>query len=677
MATFLPAQAAIGGVFIGAACGLYMLLQSRIAGNSGQLKALVNGSAEPAQIGFICGLLAGGHLMGKLMPHLFEAAPVPSPYLALVGLSVGLGTALANGCTSGHGLCGLSRLSLRSLAAVPTFMGAAIVTATSMTTTTFGGLAPFAATPDAVYILSLKLAAALAASLPPYFLAPASVKPAYAGLYVGSCFAFGLSIGGMVKPSVIIGALSPGKVDLTLWALFCTALAVTFALYRLAAHTFGIKQSSVYGQRQAMPDLKLIVGSALFGIGWGAGGVCPGPFVVGLGAAPLEPGSLLFAGSLALGMRVASPLWNLLVPTLPAAARRVSTAAEVSAALARPDAVVVDLRKPGVSEATGAARTFDAIIGALSAPWDAATASMPVEALPADKTAPLVLHCRSGSRAKAAAAFLAERGYTDLTNAGGPAGPAEQWAQLRSARGGHMHGLRGFMQLFDGAAPAGGGSSTWTYLLWEEATKEALLIDPVLEQAERDLAAAARLGLTLVGAVNTHCHADHVTSTGALKRRLPGFISYMSVASGAAADVRLSPGESVEWAGGSRRLEVRATPGHTNGCISLYDAKVGAVFTGDALLIGGCGRTDFQEGDAATLFDSVHARLFTLPPTTLVLPAHDYKGRCFSTVAAEKAANPRLTKTKAGFVELMANLKLAHPKKLDVAVPANLKCGGP
>ena len=317
MAAFLPAQAAIGGVFIGAACGVYILLQSRIAGNSGQLKALVNGPREPAQVGFVCGLLAGGHLMGKLMPHLFEAAPVPSPYLALAGLSVGLGTALANGCTSGHGLCGLSRLSLRSLVAVPTFMVAAMATATSTTTITFGGLAPFAATPDAVYILSLKLAAALVAALPPYFLlAPASVKPAYAGLYVGSCFAFGLSIGGMVKPSVVIAALSPGKVDLTLWALFFTALAVTFALYRLAAHSFGIKQSSVYGQQQAMPDLKLIVGVGPLGIGWGAG-VCRAirrrpP------AAPL--GLLLFAGSLALGMRVVSALDRLL-PTLPAAAR--------------------------------------------------------------------------------------------------------------------------------------------------------------------------------------------------------------------------------------------------------------------------------------------------------------------------------------------------------------------
>ena len=675
MSSFVPLQAAIGGVFIGVACGAYMLLQSRVAGNSGAVKAVVNGPREPTKLGFVCGLVAGGAAIARLIPHLFEATPAPSLPLAAAGLCVGVGTAWANGCTSGHGLCGLSRFSLRSLAAVPTFMAAAMATATLTTTATFGGLAPIAPLPHDVSGISLKLAAALAVALPPYFLLTPAVKPAYAGLWVGSCFAFGLSIGGMVRPSVIIGALSPGKVDFTLWVLFMTALAVTFALYRVAARAFSIKESSLYGTAQPMADAKLVAGSVLFGIGWGTAGSCPGPLVVVVGAAPLAPGTLLYTAALALGMRVAAPLWRLMAA--PPATQRVSSAAKVASALARADAVVVDLRVLEVSEATGATASFDAIVGAVSAPWDKAKASMPLGALPADKTAPLVLYCRSGNRATAAARFLFEKGFTNLTNAGGPAGPAEQWALLCTSRGVHSHDLKkGLLQLFDGPAPKGGGSSTFTYLLWDAPTKEALLIDPVLEQVDRDLAEAARLGVNLVGAINTHCHADHITSTGVLKKRLGGgFRSHISKASGAAADVKLSPGEAFTWAGGTRCLKVLATPGHTNGCISLHDAELGAVFTGDALLIGGCGRTDFQEGSAAQLYDSVHQQLFTLPASTMVLPAHDYKGRCFSTVAAERAGNPRLTKSRHEFVELMANLNLPYPKKIDASLPANLKCG--
>ena len=128
MSSFVPLQAAIGGVFIGVACGAYMLLQSRVAGNSGAVKAVVNGPREPTKLGFVCGLVAGGAAIARLMPHLFEATPAPSLPLAAAGLCVGVGTAWANGCTSGHGLCGLSRFSLRSLAAVPTFMAAAMAT---------------------------------------------------------------------------------------------------------------------------------------------------------------------------------------------------------------------------------------------------------------------------------------------------------------------------------------------------------------------------------------------------------------------------------------------------------------------------------------------------------------------------------------------------------------------
>jgi len=223
--------------------------------------------------------------------------------------------------------------------------------------------------------------------------------------------------------------------------------------------------------------------------------------------------------------------------------------------------------------------------------------------------------------------------------------------------------------------PAGSGSSTLTYLLFDEASKEAILIDPVREQVERDLAEIDKLGGRLVLALNTHCHADHITGTGALKQRVPGLRSAIAATAGAAADSLLKDGDVITWAVGGRSLRVLATPGHTEGCVSYLDEAVKAVFTGDTLLIGGCGRTDFQGGSAATLYKSVHQQLFSLPLETLVLPAHDYKGLRASTIGAEKRSNPRLTKSKEGFVELMAGLGLPYPAKIDLAVPANKLCG--
>jgi len=196
----------------------------------------------------------------------------------------------------------------------------------------------------------------------------------------------------------------------------------------------------------------------------------------------------------------------------------------------------------------------------------------------------------------------------------------------------------------------------------------------VLEQVERDLAAIQQAGCTLVLALNTHAHADHITGSGLLKAKLGNdkipVRSAISRASGASADILLEDGEEVTWANGKRRLRVIATPGHTAGCVCYYDPTMQVVFTGDVLLIGGCGRTDFQGGSSETLYESVHTRLFTMPDTTLVYPAHDYKGRRYSTIGAEKATNPRLTKTKSDFVELMAGLNLPYPKKIDAPVPA-------
>lgn len=224
-----------------------------------------------------------------------------------------------------------------------------------------------------------------------------------------------------------------------------------------------------------------------------------------------------------------------------------------------------------------------------------------------------------------------------------------------------------FRQLFDET------SWTYTYLLGDINSKEAILIDPVLEQAKRDAQLIQDLGFTLTYAFNTHMHADHITGTGYLKQLLPGTISVISASSGAKADKYLKDNETVKFG----RFEVKAmcTPGHTNGCITYVVDEQGIAFTGDTLLIRGCGRTDFQEGDSRTLYKSVHERIFTLPDNYRLFPAHDYKGNMETTVAEEKKYNPRLTKDVDTFVEIMENLNLPYPTKIDVSVPANRECG--
>lgn len=226
-----------------------------------------------------------------------------------------------------------------------------------------------------------------------------------------------------------------------------------------------------------------------------------------------------------------------------------------------------------------------------------------------------------------------------------------------------------FRQLFDPE------SSTYTYLLADEETREAVLIDPVLENLERDLSLLRELALRLVYSLETHVHADHVTASGHLRERLNSR-SVVSAAGGAAcADVKVQHGDVLRF--GRCGLEVRSTPGHTDGCVTYVTLDHGLAFTGDALLIRGCGRTDFQQGDPGRLYDSVHHQILTLPEGTLLYPGHDYKGRTVTTVAEERDHNPRLGggRTKEEFVGIMRELNLAYPKKIDVAVPANLQCG--
>ncbi|XP_043202839.1 persulfide dioxygenase ETHE1, mitochondrial-like [Amphibalanus amphitrite] len=224
-----------------------------------------------------------------------------------------------------------------------------------------------------------------------------------------------------------------------------------------------------------------------------------------------------------------------------------------------------------------------------------------------------------------------------------------------------------FRQLFDG------DTYTYTYLVGDRSTGEAALIDPVIDQVTRDLQVVSDLGLTLKYAVNTHMHADHVTGSGLLKQHVPSCRSVIAAASGARADVRLSAGDIVTV--GGLQLETRATPGHTNGCVSYVLHAAGLVFTGDAVLIRGCGRTDFQEGDSGTLYDSVHREIFSLPDHFTVLPAHDYRGFTSSSVAEEKTLNPRLTLSREQFIKFMEDLKLDYPKYIDEALPANRACG--
>ena len=224
-----------------------------------------------------------------------------------------------------------------------------------------------------------------------------------------------------------------------------------------------------------------------------------------------------------------------------------------------------------------------------------------------------------------------------------------------------------FRQLFEPL------SSTYSYLLGCEDTGQAVLIDPVIVSMDRDLAEINRLGLTLAYSVDTHIHADHITAALALKHKVSSQIAAPAFDCLPCADVGIE--DNVPFRLGSIVLLPLHTPGHTAGHFSyLVDDKL---LTGDALLIEGCGRTDFQNGDADALYASVTEKLFVLPDETLVYPAHDYLGRRVSSIAQEKQRNPRLgqQRTLVQFRHLMANLNLPYPKFIDYAVPGNLQCG--
>jgi sulfur dioxygenase len=225
-----------------------------------------------------------------------------------------------------------------------------------------------------------------------------------------------------------------------------------------------------------------------------------------------------------------------------------------------------------------------------------------------------------------------------------------------------------FKQLYDET------SSTLTYLIVDDETKEAILIDPVISHLEEYIAMLEANDYTLKYALETHVHADHITASGLLRERLQTETAVSERCGASTADIQLNDGDILVL--GNQKINVLATPGHTAGSLSfLWSYRL---FSGDALLINGCGRTDFQGGDAVTLYNSIQNKIFSLPDETLIYPGHDYNGRRVSSVAQEKLSNSRLAgKSLQEFVQIMNNLNLPKPTLIDIAVPANRMCGVP
>ncbi len=246
--------------------------------------------------------------------------------------------------------------------------------------------------------------------------------------------------------------------------------------------------------------------------------------------------------------------------------------------------------------------------------------------------------------------------------------PATPLLSLRAAAGG---GALLFRQLFDA------DTGTFTYLLADVTSRQGVLIDSVYEQHSRDLSLIQELGLELVASIDTHAHADHVTGSWLMHQATGCAIGLAAAARADNVTRPLQHGDRVSF--GGRFVEVRSTPGHTDGCITFVLDDQSMAFTGDALLVRGCGRCDFQQGDAHTLWRSITEQILTLPDSCLLYPGHDYTGRGVSSVAEEKAFNARLggRADERDFVGYMQNLKLPHPHKIAEALPGNLRSGKP
>ena len=224
-----------------------------------------------------------------------------------------------------------------------------------------------------------------------------------------------------------------------------------------------------------------------------------------------------------------------------------------------------------------------------------------------------------------------------------------------------------FKQLFDDA------TWTYTYLIADPKTKEAVFVDPVNTQIDVYLELLKEHDLTLKYTLESHVHADHITASGLLRQKTGAETGVSTLCGAESADVQIQDGDVFEF-GDGEKIKIISTPGHTPGSISFLWRD--RLLSGDSLFIGGCGRTDFQGGDAGALYDAITQRLFTLPDETLVYPGHDYQGRWVSSIKQERTNNPRLTgKSREEFIEIMENLNLPHPKLINEAVPANRYCG--
>ena len=214
---------------------------------------------------------------------------------------------------------------------------------------------------------------------------------------------------------------------------------------------------------------------------------------------------------------------------------------------------------------------------------------------------------------------------------------------------------------------------TYTYLLWDESTKESIIIDPVIEQLDRDIVLINKLKLKLLYIFETHVHADHITAASKLKELTNAKICYGSKTGVDGADILFEDGDKINF--GKHEITAIYTPGHTGGCVSYYIQ--GSIFTGDTLFIEGTGRTDFQEGSSISIYDSVRNKIFSYPDETIVYPWHNYNGLLISTIGHEKKFNPNVGDkiSKEVFIDNEKRKNRPYPKNFDIAVPANLKCG--
>ena len=652
------------------------------------------------------------------------AKSAPTPAVALIGgLLCGVGTTLSNGCTSGHGVCGLGRLSVRSLYAVASFFSVGLATASlthglhsDQSDSPLGPVSPLGLTITLLLVSSTATVTLLTHNSRPTKVL-AAVSPA---AVAGTLFASGLLISGMSNPLVVRNFLNlsdfPQLWNATLAFVMAGASTVSFLGYRYKAHRAKTSPtpllcatdepcecsfSSIPGAGK--PDLKLVGGAALFGIGWGLTGVCPGPALV-CGALGVPSILYCYIPALFVGKGITAYLTK--KPTIPveidldALADYTDPAAneflvsgtedlpyfgKVNGWLKLIPEESYSFADPATVPFLDADKKCNSVMVSVEA--DSLTSPL-VDSLIAALDAlprPALISCKSGARATAVARLYAARKLNATSEVVLRAAIAKkepwtnneklvQWIKdnLPKERA-EKTGLI-FRQLFDKE------SSTYSYLLGDAATKIGLIIDPVDTLADRDVRIATELGLTLSYGLNTHAHADHITGTAVLRTKLKGlgnsdFKSVISESSGAKADKMVGDCERIYF--GSRYLEVRFTPGHTAGCACFVLDDESMVFTGDALLIRGCGRTDFQGGSASTLFKSVRENLFVLPDECVVYPAHNYIGVQCSSIGEEKEHNPRLKEGigEAQFIQIMLDLKLNAPKMLDVAVPKNLNCG--